>query len=83
MYLKYVSTVTVTRQSNMTKGGAETYLLKARSDFLLNSLQSTLREAGKERKKYLYNIASTNWDFFSPGCMAAEYHRPDYLAGYE
>lgn len=55
MYLKYVSTITVTRQSNMTKGGAETYLLKARSDFLLNSLQSTLREAGKERKKYLYN----------------------------
>lgn len=77
MYLKYVSTVTVTRQSNMTKLGAETYLLKARSDFLLNSLQSTLREAGKERKKYLYDIASTNWDFFSPGCMAAEYHRHD------
>lgn len=42
MYLKDVSTVTVTR--------AETYLLKARSDFLLNSLRSTLREA-KEKKR--------------------------------
>lgn len=58
MYLNDVSTATVTRQSNMkTKGGAETYLLKARSDFLLNSLRSTLREAKeKKREKNIYII---------------------------
>lgn len=51
MYLEDVSNVTVTRQSNMTKAEDETYLLKARSAFLLNSLRSTLREAKDIKKK--------------------------------
>lgn len=32
------------------RGGTGTYLLKARSDFLLNSLRSALREAVEKRK---------------------------------
>lgn len=38
------------------RGGAGTYLLKARSDFLLNSLRSALREAVEKRKGRLVKL---------------------------
>lgn len=38
------------------RGGAGTYLLKARSDFLLNSLRSALREAVERRNVCLVQL---------------------------